>query len=1151
MRLALSQLFYLFIVSWIWIVSSGNVSAQTFTAVLTNEVIEPFGVAVDQNNFHYITDSAQNRILRFVPETGEKVNFAGLPGSNNSGQVEGKGAKARFFSPQGILFVSASQPMYRPESLREGSEPLGDLLVVADSGNHRIRIINMALDPETAEPVRETHLLAGGSVGFADGAAIGEAQFNSPAGIALDTQGNLWITDTLNHAVRYLTPEGRVVTASTEFYLPSGVALDPANHVYIADSGTHSIKRLEGVGDTTPSLYAGSGSRFLSGFRDDLVATQARFNFPRGVLWVGGDTGLLVSDSRNGSLRRVYFNDEFGEFSVDTFPNASAAGSLATPVSLGRDQDGNLLMVDLGANSLYRITTVTVVLPQVSNPVIGRVLVTQNALGQRVTELVPVVNSTFDNDVVVAILAESGTETYYTLGETGSQIPSPGPNGSSFTPPPYRDGVFEGFPPNIIAPIRPDLTLRSISVQDGRLPSEEVSARIRFQVSNPEIVGDDPSSFILRTATTNATIWYTLDGTSPTQGQENSRRYEPGQTLNIVQGDNEDVLFRARAFRDGYSPSSEVSKQFEFNNIQFSTIGFNQDFVGGPGSTLVLPVSVNISTNQVLRSLQFRVEMEPVEPATPPASANFRPLTRSTNDFIRVPVPSETGTNFFNYVNYRPEANPAGAGLAIAFIGTNSSLRVSRSPEVVVMLAAPIPNEAQEGDTYRLKVLDPSGTLDGEQTPAPIQAAEDRLVTVKSLPYMVGDTAVADWYNAGTFGSGDLNNNDVNNVMKASLGIQAPYAFSDLFDALDSFPEDQPGIPGGDGQIRFLDVQLTLLRSIGLRNERYYRFRGAGGALNAVTGSTIDFLSTSGQANFGATEGSGGSQASGDNFLADARLKLEPSETSSGKDRLVFDLVVETEGSTTLSGLQFRMSLEPGNMDTPILDTPVSFQLATGVPEPVRVDGTQMNELACWWNLSAFIPEIQGRRVLGTVTAELPVDLPENAFYRVEFHRFDGDNNSALEGNGVWNALQMETRSSRVELEGDGDEWNWTEEIPSGEWAMHFFGTSFEIDPRAKSDSDPDQDGMANWSEYLAGTSPVDAGSALKIFSIEITESGLTELNWNCVRGRRYYVERRVIQPESGWLRVADGLQGDGGSIRWTDPNRDNHSAVYRLGLSE
>lgn len=1151
MRFTLIQLIYFTCMGWALMLSQSGVNAQTFSALLTNNVVEPFGVAVDQNNFHYVTDSAQNRILRLFPDTGEKVNFVGFPGSGNSGDQEGKGSQARFYSPQGIIFVSETQPMYRPSTLRAGTQALGDLLVVADSGNHRIRIVNLALDPESGDPVRETHLLAGSSVGFQNGDTPQTSQFNTPSGIALDTLGNLWISDSLNQAVRYLTPEGQMVTASTDFFLPSGIALDPGNRVYIADSGTHSIKRIAGVNDTEAVLYAGSGSRFLSGFRDDLIATEARFNFPRGVLWVGGTTGLLVSDSRNGSLRNVFFNNEFGEFSVATFPNVAASGALDSPVGLGRDNDGNLLLVDMGANSLLRLSTVSVVQPQVDSPDIGFVQVEENLAGQRVTRLVSIVNSTFDNDVVVAIVGETGTETYYTIGETGTAIPTPGPNASSFSPSAYRDGLFEGFPPNIISPTRPDLTIRSISVQDGRLPSDVVDARIRFQVANPVVIGDDPASFIMRSATTNATIWYTVDNTSPTQGQGSARRYVTGETLNVVQGED-DILFRARAYKDGYSPSSEIAKVFQLEDIQYSTIGFDQDFTGSPGSTLVLPLSVNVTTNQVLRSLQFRVEMEPVEVDTPATPAGFRPLSRTTNDFIQVPVPSLTGTNLYSFLSYRPEENPAAAGLAIAFLGTNSSLNVSRSPEVVTLIGAPIPSDAREGSRYRLKILDPSGTLDGDQLPASIRAADDRFITITSQPYMVGDTAVADWYNAGSFGSGDLNNNDVNNVMKASLGIQKPYEFSDLFDAMDSFPEDQPGIPGGDGQIRFLDVQLTMVRSLGLRQDRYFRIRGAGGVRNAFAADAI--LNSSGLINtVHEPNQSAEDDSDAEYWNVDARLYAQLENSSTVEGSLRVPIYVETMNGATISGLQFRVSVQPVTNDQSVwLNSPVVFERAPSIPPPTLVDGTGIHEVACVWNLSSFSPELSGEKRLGDLVIPVAA-MPLNTFdFKIRFYQFDGAGGSTLSSSLFWDSLEVETLSSLLHREPGSNSWTQETDQQSPEWSMKYFGSGFELDTRAIPDRDPDQDGLLNWQEYQVGSDPLDAESALKIDSITTLESGHSQLQWRSVPGRSYYVEKKSINagPE-GWGRVSDPLIGNGGQLNWTDSELNFGSELYRLKLAQ
>src|SRR4029079_9289157 len=81
---------------------------------------------------------------------------------------------------------------------------------------------------------------------------------------------------------------------------------------------------------------------------------------------------------------------------------------------LAMDNVGNFPLVDLAANHLLSIQ-VTAPQAPVSNPKIGIVILNTNFFGDLVTELVPVVNSTFNNDVKVAILAEDGTETFYTL----------------------------------------------------------------------------------------------------------------------------------------------------------------------------------------------------------------------------------------------------------------------------------------------------------------------------------------------------------------------------------------------------------------------------------------------------------------------------------------------------------------------------------------------------------------------------------------------------------------------------------------------------------------------------------------------------------------------------------------------------------------
>ena len=119
---------------------------------------------------------------------------------------------------------------------------------VADQLNHRIRKI-------TPEGLVST--LAGSTEGFRDGSGA-SAQFNYPVDVAVDTEGNVYVADWQNHLIRKITAEGLVSTlagstvgfrdgigTSAQFNRPSGVAVDTEGNVYVADSDNNRIRRIE------------------------------------------------------------------------------------------------------------------------------------------------------------------------------------------------------------------------------------------------------------------------------------------------------------------------------------------------------------------------------------------------------------------------------------------------------------------------------------------------------------------------------------------------------------------------------------------------------------------------------------------------------------------------------------------------------------------------------------------------------------------------------------------------------------------------------------------------------------------------------------------------------------------------------------------
>ena len=315
----------------------------------------PSGVAADNQGNIYVTDSGNNTIRKITP-AGSVTTIAGLAGVK--GSADGTGTNASFNLPTGIA-VDTNGNLY-----------------VADEFNDTIRKIT----PTGPNWVVST---LAGQVGMAGliNAMGTNAQFATPAGIAVDGAGNVYVADVANDVIRQITPAGLVSTIAgqphhpgsadgtnnaAQFYMPFGITVDTTTNLYVTDSINQTIRKLTPVG-TNWVVSTIAGQIQISGSADG-TGTNAQFNGPAGIA-VSGGSNLYVADDNNNTIRKMTLTGT--NWAVSTFAglagvygDADGATNNArfhSPIGVAVDGSGNVYVADANNNEVRKITTSGVV----------------------------------------------------------------------------------------------------------------------------------------------------------------------------------------------------------------------------------------------------------------------------------------------------------------------------------------------------------------------------------------------------------------------------------------------------------------------------------------------------------------------------------------------------------------------------------------------------------------------------------------------------------------------------------------------------------------------------------------------------------------------------------------------------------------------
>lgn len=295
----------------------------------------PQGITIDATGNLYVADFGNHRIRKITP-TGFVTTVAGF----TSGFENGQGTLAQFSFPQDVTI-----------------DPTG-IIFVTDRSNQKIRTISNTGFVNT---------ITGDTRGFSNGNQF-DTKFDDPEGIVIDASGNLFVADNGNHIIRkivslFQTPISSTFAGSSSFAFadgqgeeagfssPSDIAIDLQGNLYVTDGFGKLIRKISPTGLVT--TLAGSSDGFADG-----QGVDAKFNRAAGIV-CDAQGNLFVADSRNNKIRKISpsglvttvagttqgFND--GDVSIAQFNNI---------IDITIDAQGNLYVTDASNNKIRKIT---------------------------------------------------------------------------------------------------------------------------------------------------------------------------------------------------------------------------------------------------------------------------------------------------------------------------------------------------------------------------------------------------------------------------------------------------------------------------------------------------------------------------------------------------------------------------------------------------------------------------------------------------------------------------------------------------------------------------------------------------------------------------------------------------------------------------
>lgn len=849
-------------------ITSGG--ASNVVATITNAGVSLQGIVLKRigpsAGLLAVCDSGRNGIYFVDPTSGAvstNVGFNGIgdyTGNRNQGVLN---ADVQFFQPTGIAEAG------------DGS------LIVAVSGTNRVKVVSATGITTNLYGVATNlwwtgQTQSGGTayLGWSDGNVYqpdtsGDVQGRVPYAVTIGSDGTVYTTELFYHTIRKVTdanitppppfppPPPFTVTAVAGYgqvFLNWSTSLGATNYnikrsttnnaeTFIANTGNTSYTDMSVLDGVTYYYRISASNTGGEGLNSGEVSAMPLFSPAPTNLIVTTTNFGSISLSWSPSLGATGYNlkrapSHGGPYNTIVATNISGTSFTDTTVVNGTPYFYVVTAVNPGGENPTNSpeASATPPLPPVTDPVIGWVTFPPPLFTSVLNVGTPSGN-TFNNDVPIVIKFQPGTQAFYTYTNTTIFTNFPDPtSGDNSAPQGYTDGLgsIAGL---TVAQILPDLAIKAIGEQTNHPNSAIVSALFSFQVGNPGIFGTNAAQFTVSNITFAAQMFYTIDGSDPTNDGSSLGPVSNGQILSLNMTSS-NLLFKVRGFKPNYHPSAISSNLFLAASFVPNIISFgfasgeaSSDFVASPGQTFYAPVTLSILPGTLMYSLQFNLTVYP-GPTNPGPALASPPAPFSFQSMLMKPIPGTSPVLYTNIPTYmfvnggftnlsftNLSANLLGVGWVerigatnlyntasqdlIQFSLAHDDLFLQSGGKIIVGgYSVNVPAAAAPGQTYQITIGRPSATSDGVGAPgssvlilaptngslgggAPLNAT--KYVTLGNRKYIAGNSYPFRWFNAGDFGNTNLQNADVEQVFQSAIyALNFPPPGSDFFDAMDS-----------------------------------------------------------------------------------------------------------------------------------------------------------------------------------------------------------------------------------------------------------------------------------------------------------------------------------------------------------------------------